>query len=152
MHHTVLVHIVQCVADAQSDVDGPVDRQPAVLIPFLLVQDRPQQPSLHPLDHHVKPAAILSVVGFYHAGVVQLLADLLLPLEALHQDRVHLQLRMGNLDSHLLSARQIGGLEERRHPAARNHRIQAVVVQRISGFERRYEFVLHCNSILSCKS
>ena len=71
----------------------------------LLIQNGSQQPALHPLDHHVEAAALFAVEGLHHAGVVELLANLLLAAEALHQHRVGLHLRVGNLDGHLAARR-----------------------------------------------
>ena len=148
VHHAVLVHVVEGVADAQRNA-GPRARWAACAA---LVQNRPQQPPLDPLDDHVEAAALFAVVGLHHAGVVQFLADLLLALEALDQDRVGLHLRQRNLDGHLPAVVQVGGPVEHRHAAVGNGGLDAVVVERFSGFKRRPERVLHGNSILSCES
>ena len=116
------------------------------------VQNRAQQPPVNPLDDHVTPAALFAVVGLHHAGMVELLADLLLAPEALQQNRVGLHLRMRNLHRHLPSVAQIRRAVERGHAAARNLRIQAVVVQRVSGFKLGRHFVSIAISSLSCKS
>ena len=86
---------------------------------------------------------MLAVKSLHHAGVVELLANLLLALEALQQNRVGLHLRMGHLQRDQLAAVQVRRPVERRHAAVGNGRLKPVVVQRVSGFERLHEFRLH---------
>ena len=78
MHHAVLVHVVQGIADSQRDFHSVLNRQ---LLFF--VQDRAQQPAFDPLHHHVELAALFAVECLHHARVIEQLPDLLLPLEAL---------------------------------------------------------------------
>ena len=71
-----------------------------------LVQDRPQQPAFDPLNHHVKAAALFAVIGLDHARMVKFLANLLLALEALHQNRIVFHLSVRNFDGHPLAIEQ----------------------------------------------
>jgi hypothetical protein len=101
----------------------------------LLVQNIAQQPALDPLDHHVKTAPLFAVKSLDHARVVKLLADFLFALEALDENGISFHLRVGQLDGHGSAGVLVGSFEERSHSAARNHRVQAVVIQCISGLQ-----------------
>ena len=101
----------------------------------LLLEDCPQQTTVHPLDHHVEPAALFAVERLHDSRVIENLADLLFALETLHQNGIGFQFRMGHLDCHLAGAIQVRGPVEGRHPAARHRGVDAVVIQHISGFK-----------------
>ena len=66
--------------------------------------------------------------------MVEFLADLLLALEALDQNRIRLHLGERNLDGHLSAGIQVGRPVEHRHAAVGDGGIDAVVVERVSGF------------------
>ena len=149
MHHAVLVHVVERVADAQGDAHRPLDGQPALAVRTLFVENSPQQRAFHPLDHHVGAAALFAIVGLHHAGVVEFLADFLLALEALDEHGVGLHLRVRHLDGHLPAVAQVGSPEQCRHAAARNCSVQTIVVQHVSGFECGHERIPHNTLILS---
>jgi len=76
---------------------------------LLFVENVAQQAAVDPLDDHVAAAALFAVVGFHHAGVVDLLADLLLAAEAFKQNRIGFHLRMRHLDGHGAAAAQVLG-------------------------------------------
>ena len=119
---------------------------------LLFVENVAQQAAVDPLDDHVEAAALFAVVGFHHAGVVDLLADLLLAAEALEQNRIGFHLRVRHLDGHGPAGAQVRGAEERGHAAAGNLRFQAVVVQGFSDFGRGHHYCQHRNSSLTCKT
>ncbi len=145
MHHAVLVQVVQRIANGNGQRNGAVDGQLPLLIQAPFIQNGPQQPALHPLDHHVGAAALFAVVGLHHAGVVNLLADLLLAAEALEQNGVGFHLRMRHLHGHRPAVAQVSGAEKRGHAAAGNLRIQEVVIQGFSNFERGHDCCQHRN-------
>jgi hypothetical protein len=130
VHHAVLVQVVERFADGHGEGHGAAHGQFS-----LFVEDGTQQPSVDPLDHHVEAAALFAVVGLHHAGVVDLLADLLLAPEALEQNRIFFHLRVRRLERHRPAGAQVRGAEERGHAGARDLRVQAVVVQGFSNFE-----------------
>src|SRR5947207_902906 len=101
----------------------------------LLVQNLPEQPPLHPLHDHVDLAA--SVLGdhLHHAGVVHGLADFLLTMKALEEDRVALHLRMRDLDGNRTARAHVRGAKDRGHAAARRHAFDAVMIELIARME-----------------
>ena len=88
MHDAVIVDVLQRIQNARRDLDGALRRQL-----LLLVQDLPQQPAVHPLHDHVNLAAVIVGEDLHHAGMVHVLADLLLALEAVVQKRIALHFR-----------------------------------------------------------
>ena len=114
MHHAVAVDVIQRVADRDGDLDGALGRQHSCL----LMQNLAQQAALHPLHHHVDPAAVAVRQHFHDAGMIQLFADLGLALEAVEEHRVGFHLRMRDLDGDLAAVAHIGGAKNRGHAAA----------------------------------
>ena len=96
MDDAALVHVVERIADAEGDFDRAISGQF-----FLFVQNGAQESAIDPLDDHVEAAAVFAVEGLDHAGMVELLPNLLFALEALEEHRVGFHLRKRDLDGHL---------------------------------------------------
>ena len=84
----------------------------------LLAQHLPEQAAVHPLHHHVELAAVVVGQHLHDAGMVELLADLALALEAVEEHRIGFHLRVRNLDRHLAAVAHVGGAKDRGHAAA----------------------------------
>src|SRR6185437_306815 len=95
MDDAVLVHVIEGIADAESDLDCPLDGK---LLFF--VEDGTEQATVDPLDHHVGPAALFVVEGLHNAGVIEELTYLLLTIESLEQDRIRFHLGKRNFDGY----------------------------------------------------
>ena len=101
----------------------------------LLVQDLAQQAAVHPLHHHVDPAAVVVGEHLHDAGVIQLFADLGFARETVEKNGVGFHLRMRNLDGDLAAIAHVGGPEDGGHPAARDESLNAVMIELIAGME-----------------
>ena len=110
--------------------DGALQRQLAAVVQHLA-----EQAAVHPLHHHVDLAAVVVGQHLHDAGVVQLLADFGLALEAIVKHGIGFHLRMRNLDRDLAAVAHIGGAKNGRHAAAGDKSFNAVVVELIAGME-----------------
>ena len=88
MDDAVAVDVVQRIADAQRDSYGALRRKF-----LLLVEDFAQQPAIDPFHHHVDLAAVAVGVHLHHAGMIEGLADILLAMKAVEEDRVAFHFR-----------------------------------------------------------
>ena len=73
------------------------------------------------------------VQHLHHAGMVQLFADFDLALEAVEEYRVSFHLRMGDLDGDGAPVAHVGRAIDRRHSAARDQFLDAVVAELVAG-------------------
>ena len=125
MHHAVAVDVIQRIAYAQRDSHRAFGRQLA-----LFVHQLAQQPSLHPLHHHVAFAALFVIAqDLHHPGMIQFSADLLFALEALEKHRVAFHLNVRNLDGDRAPGARVPAAEDRSHTAARGHVLKVIVVE-----------------------
>ena len=116
MHNSVLVHVIESIADADRDLYRTLNRQC-----LFFIQNRAQQSSVDPFNDHVHTAACFAVEGLHHARMIQQLTDLFLTLEAFQQNRVGLHLRMRNFEGDLPAVLLVRGPVQRRHAAVGNH-------------------------------
>src|SRR5205823_8442955 len=78
-----------------------------------------------------------SVFGdhLHHAGLVHSLADFLLTMKALEEDRVALHLGMRDLDGNRAAGAQVRASKDRGHTAARRNAFDAVMIELITRME-----------------
>ena len=130
MNDALAMDVVEGVAQRESDADGPFLGKL-----FLFIQNLAQQAAVHPFQDHVAAAALFIVVYTNNAGVIELLADFLLALEAVKQDRVGFHFLMGNLDRDGAPVARVRPAKNRGHAASGDQGIDAVMVERITGME-----------------
>ena len=130
VHYPVAVNVLQRIADPERDPQRAFGGEFS-----LLVEDLTQQPAVNPLHDHVDPAAAILGHHLHNAGVIQLRADLLLPMEAVEENRVALHLRMRNLDGNRATGAQICTAKDRGHAAAGGDAFNAVVIELIARME-----------------
>src|SRR5207245_4606831 len=87
------------------------------------------------LHYQVDLAAAVLGDHFHHAGVVHGLADFLLTMKALEEDRVALHLGMRDLDGNRAAGAQVDAAKDRGHTAARRNAFDAVMIELIAGME-----------------
>jgi Fe-S-cluster-containing dehydrogenase component/anaerobic selenocysteine-containing dehydrogenase len=121
---------IQRIQDVKRQLHGAI----GVKLP-LLVEDFPQQLTLNPLHHHVNLAAVVVGQHLHHAGVIQLFANFLLPMEAVEESRVALHLGMRDLDGDRATGAQIRTAKDRGHAAACGDAFNAVVIELIARME-----------------
>ncbi len=74
--------------------------------------------------------------------MIEFLADLLLPLKAVEEQRVRFHLRMRNFDGDGAVVIDIGRAVDRGHAAARDQTVDAVVIEQITGMKGGHELGL----------
>ena len=67
--------------------------------------------------------------------MIELFSDLLFAFEAIEEQRVRFHLRMRNLDGDGPVVIDIGRAEDRRHAAARDQILDAIVIEQITGMK-----------------
>src|SRR5579872_1164347 len=121
------VEIDDRAADLARERDRLVHRD---ALSFL--HDGAQGPALRELHHEVHPALLLGLEDPDDVRVRELLADLLLALEALVEGDVALVVQVRHLERDDRPARVVDGLEDRRHPAAGEELGQLVLIEAIA--------------------
>ena len=94
-----------------------------------------QQVAGHPFHHHVDAAVVIVFENLHHARMVELLADLLLALEAIEENRIAFHFRMRDLDGDGAAVARIGRLIDGGHAAAGDQAFNFVVIEGIAGME-----------------
>ena len=130
VHDPLAVNVIQRLANLECDPHRALGGKLS-----LLVEDLTQQPPLHPLHDHVDPAAAILTYHLHYAGVIQLLANFLLAIKAVEENRVALHLGMRNLDGDRATGAQIRAAKDRGHAAACSDAFNLVVIELIARME-----------------
>src|SRR2546428_1570321 len=112
MHDSVLVHVLQRLADLLRDGERASGGQR-----MLLLHELAQALALHQLHRHVHPALVAGLEELDDVGVIEPLPDLLFALEALEENHVALELEVRDLERDGSAAGGVLRLEDRGHPA-----------------------------------
>ena len=124
MDDALAVHVDHRVAN----LAGEVQRAFGLERP-LVAHDRAQRDAVDVLHRDVHPAFVPGREHLDDVGMIEAAADCFLALEAAVKNDVALELQVGHLDRYGRPAQPIDGLEDRRHPAARDEFGELVLIE-----------------------
>ena len=123
MHDALAVHVHQRLRQLPRELQRPFQRQPG------FPHHRSQRVALDVLHRDVHAAFLFRREHLDDAGMVEAAPDFFFALKAAVKDHVALELHVGNFDRDGLAVDLIDGFEDRRHPAARDHLDQLVLIE-----------------------
>src|ERR1019366_4275463 len=127
MHNAVRVNVIERLADARHDPGSTLGGKLT-----LSADQLTEKFSVDPLHHHVYPAVTRVFEDFHNARMLEFLADLLFPFEAIEELRIGLHFRVRDFDSDDTVVLSIGRAKNRSHSAAGNEVFNAVMVEEIA--------------------
>src|SRR5260370_26530922 len=95
-----------------------------------------QRATVHPFHDHIDAAAFFVIEYPHHTRMIELFANLLLPLEAIEEERITFHLGMWHFDHYIPAALQVSGAIDRRHAALRDEDLNAVMVELVARLKR----------------
>ena len=123
MHYAFAVHVHERLGQLARECERFFQRQPG------FPHHGAQRVALDELHRDVHAAFLPGREDLDDAGMVQAAPDFFLALKAAVENHVALELHVGNFDRDGLAVDLIDGLEDRRHPAARDHLDQLVLIE-----------------------
>ena len=117
MDDALAMHVLHRVAEEHGDAKSVSGGQR----PFSL-QEIPEGFALDVLHGEIGPAGVVDGKRLQDAGVIELPANLDLPLEPRKERRIALELEERNLDRRCTAGGEVRGLEDRPHAAAADER------------------------------
>src|SRR5712664_135121 len=124
VHDSVAMHVLERLADLLSDGERAGAGQRV-----LLLHEIAQALALDQLHHRVHAALVTGLEELDDVGVIEPLPDLLLPLEALEEDHVALELQVRDLERDRHAGGGVLRLEDGRHPTAGDELGDLVLVE-----------------------
>src|ERR1700735_5531552 len=95
MEDALAVNVIERVADIRADANRALGLE----LPGF-VEDIAQAASFHPFHHHGYAFRIVDLQHFHDAGMIELPADIRLPLKAAVENHVGFHLGEGDFDGH----------------------------------------------------